>query len=548
MGTELVVTTDRVQKFFDDLEAQKAILSTSTKLFTTLSKHFNSLQDSLSQKSQSLESKIQSLESRSRETLESLDLRETSIPERESAAAARIEEQKAAALAEFEKSISGNLDLPETLKSFSRKMDPQGLLKFIVSKRKESISLRTELVQAIAEAVDPPKLVLDALEGFLDSKAKKIGVTDKRWACGLLVQALFPEGRSNSCEKGPEFSRSMVERAARIADTWKAQMVGDSNGGGGTLGAAEAVMFVQMVIGFRLKEKFSEEFFRKLVMEHAARRDMAKLAGALEFGEKMGDVIDELVKNGKEIEAVYFASETGLTERFPPVSLLKSYLRNSKKNATTILRNGNNSLAATEESSTLELNSIKAIIKCVEDHKLESEFSLDSLRKRATHLEKAKAERKKSSAASSRSHNNNNKRAYGGGVGGGGGGGGRGVGSSSFRPAKAAKFSNAYPSFNRRNPNPPPQHSPATRYSGPYNYPSQSVYDGPTAASYGSTYGVPHAQSPAALPPQHFSLSGDNMAAGGFRSSGAYGGQTSYGPYDYTNAAPPSYQPPSYPQ
>ncbi|BBH08408.1 FRIGIDA-like protein [Prunus dulcis] len=523
MGTELVVTTDRVQKFFDDLEAQKAILSTSTKLFTTLSKHFNSLQDSLSQKSQSLESKIQSLESRSRETLESLDLRETSIPERESAAAARIEEQKAAALAEFEKSISGNLDLPETLKSFSRKMDPQGLLKFIVSKRKESISLRTELVQAIAEAVDPPKLVLDALEGFLDSKAKKIGVTDKRWACGLLVQALFPEGRSNSCEKGPEFSRSMVERAARIADTWKAQMVGDSNGGGGTLGAAEAVMFVQMVIGFRLKEKFSEEFFRKLVMEHAARRDMAKLAGALEFGEKMGDVIDELVKNGKEIEAVYFASETGLTERFPPVSLLKSYLRNSKKNATTILRNGNNSLAATEESSTLELNSIKAIIKCVEDHKLESEFSLDSLRKRATHLEKAKAERKKSSAASS---------SLWGGVGGGGGGGGRGVGSSSFRPAKAAKFSNAYPSFNRRNPNPPPQHSPATRYSGPYNYPSQSVYDGPTAA----------------LPPQHFSLSGDNMAAGGFRSSGAYGGQTSYGPYDYTNAAPPSYQPPSYPQ
>ncbi len=52
-----------------------------------------------------------------------------------------------------------------------------------------------------------------------------------------------------------------------------------------------------------------------------------------------------------------------------------------------------------EESSTLELNSIRAIIKCVEDHKLESEFSLDSLRKRATHLEKAKAEWKKNSAA-----------------------------------------------------------------------------------------------------------------------------------------------------
>ncbi|XP_068344650.1 FRIGIDA-like protein 4a [Pyrus communis] len=546
MGTEVVVTTDRVQKFFEDLEAQKAILSTSTKLFTTLSDHFDSLQKSISEKSHSLESKIQSLESRSRETLQSLDHREASIPERESSTAARIEEQKAAALAEVEKNVFGDLDLAETLKSFCRKMDSQGLVKFIVSKRKESISIRAEIVQAISEAVDPLRLVLDALEDFLDSKAKKFGVTDKRWACGLLVQALFPEGKPNAGAKGPEFSRSMVERAAAIADMWKAQMDGDSNGGGGTLGAAEAVMFVQMLVGFRLKKKFGEEFFRKLVMEHAARRDMAKLARALEFGEKMGDVIDELVKNGKEIEAVYFASESDLTERFPPVSLLKSYLKNSRKNAATILKNGNNSVAATEESSTFELNSIKAIIKCVEDHKLESEFSLENLRKRATHLEKARTERKKRSASSSRPHNN--KRAYGGSGGGGsgsGGGGGRGVGQSSSRPAKAAKFSNAYPSFTRRNPNPLPQHSPATRYSGPYNYPSQSVYDGPTVASYGSTYGAPPAQSPAALPSQHYSLSGDSLGAAGFRSSGAYGGQTNYG---YASAAPPAYQPPSYPQ
>ena len=33
-------------------------------------------------------------------------------------------------------------------------------------------------------------------------------------------------------------------------------------------------------------------------------------------------IIDELVKSGKEIEAIYFAFEL----RFPPVSLLKSYL------------------------------------------------------------------------------------------------------------------------------------------------------------------------------------------------------------------------------
>lgn len=52
------------------------------------------------------------------------------------------------------------------------------------------------------------------------------------------------------------------------------------------------------------------------------------------------------MKNGKEIEAIYLASESGLTKRFSPVALLKSFLQNSKKNASNILKNGNNNLSA----------------------------------------------------------------------------------------------------------------------------------------------------------------------------------------------------------
>ncbi|KAJ6731436.1 FRIGIDA-LIKE PROTEIN 3-RELATED [Salix purpurea] len=275
-------------------------------------------------------------------------------------------------------------------------MDSSGLLRFVVSKRKESVFLRAEISCAIMEAVDPARLILDAVDELVRDKVGKVGVTDKRWACGILVQALFPEG---SCfgrkDKGPAFARSVVERAAGILENWKeeddveekadgegeGEGGGGGGGGGGVVGPAEAVMFLQMVLGFGLKSRFDEEFLRKLVTENASRRDMAKLAAAIDFGEKMGDIIDELVKNGKEIEAVYFASESGLTKRFSPVSLLKSYLKNSKKITTTVLKNGNYSAAATDESSTLELNSIKAIIKCVEDHKLESEFSPRQLEK-----------------------------------------------------------------------------------------------------------------------------------------------------------------------
>ena len=173
----------------------------------------------------------------------------------------------------------------------------------------------------------------------------------------------------------------------------------------------------------------------------------------------------------------------------------------------------------------------------MEDHKLEAEFSVDSLRKRATELEKAKMDRKKSTAGAGKPPN---KRSHGGS--------GRGGGpSSAFRPAKALKFSHsAYPSFGRRNPAPPPHHSPAGRYSVPFSYPAQGIYDGPAPPPYASsTYGGPHPQT-AAIPQQHYSLSGgDDMGAGGMRATGSYGGQTSYNPYDYTAAAaaapPPTY-------
>ncbi|WCJ42438.1 FRIGIDA-like protein [Euphorbia peplus] len=540
MATEVSINTDRTQKFIDHLESQKTILSSCTHLFQSLTTHFTSLQTTLTLKSQTLDSKFQSLNSNSHQTLESLSHRETSIPDRESAAIAKVHEQRENALAEFQKPFKVD-NLGDALRSFARRMDSSGLLKYIMSKRKESVSLRAEISSAVMEAVDPGVLILDAVDEFVSNKIEKLGVTDKRWACGLLVQVLFPEGGKR--RDGPEFGRSVVERAAGMLNKWKEEQVG-GEGSGGIWGPAEAVMFLQMVVAFGLKSRFDDEFLMKLVMEHASRRDMARLAVAIGFGEKMGEMIDELVKNGKEIEAVYFASESGLTERFSLVSLLKSYIRNSKKNTSNVLNKGNFSPAATDESSTMELNSIKAVIKCVEDHNLESEFPLDVLKKKASRLEKSKAERKKSSAAAAKSKN---KRSHG------------GTSSSSsrsqrppsFRPAKAAKFSNTTysPYAGRRNPAPMPQHSPVARYSGPYNYPSQSVvYDGHSTTSYPTTYGASHSQTPAAIPQQHYTLPTENTAVPSYRAATSYGVQANYVTYDYGTAAPPAYQPTPYTQ
>jgi hypothetical protein len=43
------------------------------------------------------------------------------------------------------------------------------------------------------------------------------------------------------------------------------------------------------------------------------------------------DIIEELIAKRQQLDAVNFAYEAGLQEKFPPAPLLKSYLEDSKK-------------------------------------------------------------------------------------------------------------------------------------------------------------------------------------------------------------------------
>ncbi|GMH18026.1 hypothetical protein Nepgr_019867 [Nepenthes gracilis] len=552
MATE-VMDSGRVQKFFEDIDTKKSAISTCIDLYKTLISDFSSLERSLNEKSKTLDFKIQTLESESEKALELIQQRENSLPVRESSLSSSIEVQKQAALSELENPSEQSDELSENLKSVCRRMDHSGLLKLVISKRKESVALKGELANALLECVDAPRLVLDAVEDFVNQKASGkttgggggvgSGLTDRRWACGMVVNGLFsPDDLKEGKNAGPSFAGSVVERASRVVDMWK-DKVEESGEALNRMGPVEASMFLQLMVVFGFKEKFDDAFLKKVVLEFAAWRDMAKLAVPI-FGEKVGDVIDELVKIGKEIEAIYFASESGLTDRFHPIGLIKSYLRNSKKNATAILKNGNYSTSATYESNNLELNSIRTIIRCVEEHNLEAEFPLDSLRKRQSLLERAKADKKKRSSGGG-SSKPSRKRLHGSITGG-------SRGPPPPRPSKVAKFSNPYPPFGRRNTASPAQQSPVVRYSGPYNYANQTAYEaGPASATaYATTtYGGAHAPASAPIPQQHYALQVDNASAGDARVGGSYGPPMGYASYDYgATTGAPTYQPPTYTQ
>lgn len=55
------------------------------------------------------------------------------------------------------------------------------------------------------------------------------------------------------------------------------------------------------------------------------------------------DMIEELISRGQQVDAVHFTYAVGLVDKFPPVQLLKDFLKDSKKAASSILEDPNNS-------------------------------------------------------------------------------------------------------------------------------------------------------------------------------------------------------------
>ncbi|XP_074273839.1 FRIGIDA-like protein 4a [Silene latifolia] len=540
---------ETITTLFTKLEEQKTLLTNCTTLYKTLTTHFTNLQNSVEIKSQTLDSRFQTLDSKFTQTLDSLKTREDSLPELQNSLSSTVETKKSVALSEVSKPIPNeSTPLPDILTTMCRRMEPGSLMRLLVEKRRETMSLREKMGKAFSECVDSERFVVEAVREFVEmKKEKRAGLIDTRWACSMVVRSMFPpeelkKGKVGNPGLGRVFAKKAVERAEEVLKEWR--MVSDNEGlegvGEGTgMGPAEAAMFIEVLLGFGLKEKFEEEFYIKLMLEFCGRRDMAKLAIPI-FGDKIADLIEELVKNGKQVEAVYFATESGLTDRFQPVSLLKSFLQKTDRESRDIRKKGNHSASATDKANSLESISIRSIIKCVEDHKIEEEFPVESLRKRLAVLERAKNDRKNGTTARVM----HSKR-------------GATSGPPSSRPAKVQKPSSPYTKFPVGDQVLPSPLSPVSRYLAPYAHPSQPSYH--TQTTYPSQTGYPSqatydtgtaAAAPAYQTGQpHYGIPGDSGASAEARLGGSYGSQEGYVPYDYSaTTAAPAYGPTSYPQ
>ncbi|CAO2826470.1 unnamed protein product [Amaranthus hypochondriacus] len=449
----------QLQKAFAELESHRAV-SLNLK-WKELEAHFHGLEKSLKRRFHELEDQEKEYESKTVEAQEIIEKHKAAVLAKEQASLVRLQEKRDAAVSaianardkqrrvsceeysvastesqggtmvdtptesmiseitsectsgtaedgspEVQSADNGNGEVtsyPELVK-LCGEMNAEGLHDFISDNRKNLASMREEIPQALKAATDPARLVLDSLNNFyrgdvtnLDAK-KDSNLLGLRRTCIMLMECLSDLFLSlDAASVSKIVSANVKARAKAIAEAWKPRLNElDIEAGSGN--SLEAHAFLQLLSTFSIASDFDAEELIKLVPLVSRRRQAADLCRSLGLSNKMAGVIEVLINSGRQIDAVNLAFQFELTEQFPPVPLLHSYLKEAKKvlspgkpgNASPSSPNAQNN-----EVNERELGALKAVLKCVEDHKLEDQFPVDTLAKRVLQLEKAKAEKKR---------------------------------------------------------------------------------------------------------------------------------------------------------
>ncbi|KAI6693222.1 hypothetical protein NL676_020932 [Syzygium grande] len=473
---------------FDDFQRQTSLMTSCTLLWKELSDHFTSLEQNLAKKSEALKQKLRALDDQTKKTLTVLDERETTIDGSVEIALEKVEKSKEAALGALERGPLGVVDDGEgllmKLRSFCLRMDSKEFWRFVTGKKKELDLMREKMRLALVDCVDPAKFVLEAIsEVFPVDKRGGDRGNDLGWACVLILESLIPVVVDPVIGKSRVLvTPSVREKAKDIAEAWKASL--EERGGIENVKTPDVHTFLQHLVTFGIVKKEDVDFYRKLVVGSAWRKQMPKLAVSLGLGDKMPDIIKELISRGQQLDAVHFTYEVGLVNMFPPVPLLKAFLKDARKAAAIMLEDPNNAGRAANLASRKEQSALRAVLKCIEEYKLEAQFPPENLKKRLDQLEKVKIEKKRQPAAVPA---NKRTRANNGGP---------------MPPAKAGRLANAYvssfpaapayvrsPSHGQYPAGVPTYHSPQPMYGGlsppanPYAY-SPEAAPPPLAGSY----------------------------------------------------------------
>ncbi|XP_050384116.1 FRIGIDA-like protein 4a [Argentina anserina] len=249
----------------------------------------------------------------------------------------------------------------------------------------EKQSSRDFVAELVSASVGCGKIVLEAMRWFYPSEEWELRfelteLSAVRRSCVVLLEEMT--------RVRPLVGDDVREEAARLAVEWKGKTRN------GVVNSLEVWAFLQLVGGFGLVGEFDRDEIFDMIVSVAVRKQAPELFRSLGFADRASEFIQKLVSQKMRLEAIKFIHAFELLDKFPPMPLLKAHLNFSKKDAKISCRRGKDPLKAEDAALDKEAVSLRAIIRCIENYKLEVEpqLSPENLRKRINQLKKQRKE------------------------------------------------------------------------------------------------------------------------------------------------------------
>ncbi|KAK4569320.1 hypothetical protein RGQ29_004635 [Quercus rubra] len=284
-----------------------------------------------------------------------------------------LEEEKEAQGREGEEEFPSSRGTKSEVEYLCEMMCSRSLRKYIVSNMSDEAKLREEVPAALKFAPKPAKLVLDCIGRFYlqGSKAytKNSPMIPARQASLLILEFFLLSDCDCDCD-GDNVNEKEKDEAHSAALAWRKRLV--TEGGLSRATPIDARGLLLFIASFGIPSRFSNQDLRDLILltilstqniSTALRRSPLLLA-------RIPDIIEEMMKNGRSVEAVDVAYTFGVEEKFHPQTILTSFLRKSKEawKRTRAVAHGSMVL---KEANEKQLAALKSVIRCLEDHKID---------------------------------------------------------------------------------------------------------------------------------------------------------------------------------
>ncbi|ESQ32270.1 hypothetical protein EUTSA_v10005503mg [Eutrema salsugineum] len=229
--------------------------------------------------------------------------------------------------------------------------------------------VESDLSNAIKCTPDPAKLVLDTSMALCPKNPQegyefKLLVTSA--SCSLLLDQL----KKNQAKIG----HPVKGDAKKLAVYWKDKISKSKKD------ELEVVCFLKFLGIFGIVADFKANDLLSLLDNSYWQTVSPDLCQFLGLDNAIPGFIQNLIKTGHRLKAIDYIYSFGMVRRFHPVSaIINDSLRITKESAEKSFRDAKNESAPQVAAIDRQIRSLRAAIKCISRHKLESEFQLGNL-------------------------------------------------------------------------------------------------------------------------------------------------------------------------